>query len=447
MINRKKLLLLLSCFIFVSYVFSSARLIFRNDPQFYYTYLKTYSLVLPLRYSQDEDDSTKLYLKLPFGRSEKVAGNYELASGWYLPGTPTDSIFRRNYLELPGIFSLGFSTSYSNNFYASFNVDIPVGDTSFFRYGYENIFEMKDMTHIGLDFPKNSYLSYSTDTIDFSFGRNTISYGPLKYNLLLSDSAPYYDNLSMRVKSGNLNYSFSALSSIPMLSKQEYDQQFSFGNFYAYRNTFVNRLDLSFKNFDFSVSMLNHTGGRLADIRDMFLFSDNGLFSADSRYRGFFEIYTAYCFNYSNFKNSFAAGISKTIDAGDVLIRACGELYHVQDGIYDHEVPLKKLYYRTISVSNNPGSRNFPDTPFGFFYGENSNIFSAEAVIAWEDGYIEVVKDFGNNSYGKVEHFLARINAKMPFADLNILLYDTKNADKDYFGFSFFYILELGVII
>ncbi|HOT32794.1 MAG TPA: hypothetical protein PLP09_11580, partial [Petrotogaceae bacterium] len=66
--NKKKLLLVFFCFTFASYIFSSARLIFKNDPQFYYTYLKTSPLVLPLRYSQDEDDSTKLYLKLPFGR-------------------------------------------------------------------------------------------------------------------------------------------------------------------------------------------------------------------------------------------------------------------------------------------------------------------------------------------------------------------------------------------
>ena len=91
--------------------------------------------------------------------------------------------------------------------------------------------------------------------MDFLIGRIPLSYGPMKYNLVLSDNSPYYDTMNISYSfSDNLSYDFAILSMVPQLSKDE--QEIMEEKYIASRNAFYYGINYKFYENLFLVLVL-----------------------------------------------------------------------------------------------------------------------------------------------------------------------------------------------
>src|SRR5690606_37835642 len=145
----------------------------------------------------------------------RILDSYILEGGWYKPSEVTDTLFRDFVIENGNLFNFGFKTYYGNDFFAQFIADFRLGDTTYFKYGNYNIFNLPRIDFVSLDFPTFSYLSYKKGSFDFLIGRIPLSYGPMKYNLVLSDNSPYYDAMNISYNlSDKLSYDFAILSMV-----------------------------------------------------------------------------------------------------------------------------------------------------------------------------------------------------------------------------------------
>ena len=169
--------------------FASARLLSKNDPEYYYQVLNGVNLKYPIYYESEnipKEYRNYIHTSIDLKYENRIIGSYTLEGGWYRPSNLTDILFRDFVLKNGNLFNFGFKTYYGNNFFAQFIADFRLGDTTYFKYGNYNIFNLPRIDFVSLDFPTFSYLSYKKGSFDFLIGRIPLSYGPMKYNLVLS---------------------------------------------------------------------------------------------------------------------------------------------------------------------------------------------------------------------------------------------------------------------
>jgi aspartyl-tRNA synthetase len=222
-----------------------------------------------------------------------------------------------------------------------------LGDTTYFKYGNYNIFNLPRIDFVSLDFPTFSYLSYKKGSFDFLIGRIPLSYGPMKYNLVLSDNSPYYDTMNISYSfSDNLSYDFAILSMVPQLSKNEQEKMEE--KYIASRNAFYNGINYKFnENLFFGLSSLNQVAGKLPNPINIFVKSDVGIYGGYLKLIPFYDINFngEYAINYNTLKSSYGLGVSKTFRTKSSRFKVGYERYWIEDNFFSNEKPYQNLYY------------------------------------------------------------------------------------------------------
>ena len=430
--------------------FASARLLSKNDPEYYYQVLNGVNLKYPIYYESEnipKEYRNYIHTSIDLKYENRIIGSYTLEGGWYRPSNLTDILFRDFVLKNGNLFNFGFKTYYGNNFFAQFIADFRLGDTTYFKYGNYNIFNIPRIDYISLDFHTFSYLSYKKDKMDFLIGRIPLSYGPMKYNLVLSDNSPYYDTMNISYSfSDNLSYDFAILSMVPQLSKDEQEKMEE--KYIASRNAFYNGINYKFnENLFFGLSSLNQVAGKLPNPINIFVKSDVGIYGGYLKLIPFYDINFngEYAINYNTLKSSYGLGVSKTFRTKSSRFKVGYERYWIEDNFFSSENPYHNLYYRTIALSNEPGARIFFDYPFGFKYGENSKIGSLELILAFEKASISYIWDNGTNSFGKLNNHNISFLWNTKIGKIGIDWMHLKNAENEFETFNLKYLFEVNI--
>jgi hypothetical protein len=425
-------------------------LLSKNDPEYYYQVLNDVNLKYPIYYESEnipKEYRNYIHTSIDLKYENRILGSYTLEGGWYRPSNLTDILFRDFVLKNGNLFNFGFKTYYGNNFFAQFIADFRLGDTTYFKYGNYNIFNIPRIDYISLDFPTFSYLSYKKDKIDFLIGRIPLSYGPMKYNLVLSDNSPYYDTMNISYSfSDNLSYDFAILSMVPQLSNNEQEKMEE--KYIASRNAFYNGINYKFnENLFFGLSSLNQVAGKLPNPINIFIKSDVGIYGGYLKIIPFYDINFngEYAINYNTLKSSYGLGISKTFRIKSSRFKVGYERYWIEDNFFSNEKPYQNLYYRTIALSNEPGARIFFDYPFGFKYGENSKIGSLELILAFEKASISYIWDNGTNSFGKLNNNNISFLWNTKIGKIGIDWMHLKNAENEFETFNLKYLFEVNI--
>ncbi|MDY6894054.1 MAG: hypothetical protein SVO01_01355, partial [Thermotogota bacterium] len=218
----KKIYLFLITILLTIFSFSSANLLTENDPEYYFKKLGEVYLKYPIYgdlKNTPESFENYIHFSMDLKYEDRIIDNFDLSGGWYRSTEINEVLFRDFVLENGDLFTFGIKNYYRDYFYAQFIADFRLGDTSYFTYENYNLFNLPSLVYISLDFPTYSYLSYNKEDLSFLLGRVPLSYGPMKYNLVLSDNSPYYDTLAISYSfNDKLDYDFSVLSMVPMLS-------------------------------------------------------------------------------------------------------------------------------------------------------------------------------------------------------------------------------------
>ncbi|MGI6476726.1 MAG: hypothetical protein ACOX1K_03230 [Defluviitoga tunisiensis] len=430
--------------------FASARLLSKNDPEYYYQVLNGVNLKYPIYYESEnipKEYRNYIHTSIDLKYENRIIGSYTLEGGWYRPSNLTDILFRDFVLKNGNLFNFGFKTYYGNNFFAQFIADFRLGDTTYFKYGNYNIFNIPRIDFVSLDFPTFSYLSYKKGSFDFLIGRIPLSYGPMKYNLVLSDNSPYYDTMNISYSfSDNLSYDFAILSMVPQLSKDEQEKMEE--KYIASRNAFYNGINYKFnENLFFGLSSLNQVAGKLPNPINIFVKSDVGIYGGYLKLIPFYDINFngEYAINYNTLKSSYGLGVSKTFRTKSSRFKVGYERYWIEDNFFSNEKPYQNLYYRTIALSNEPGARIFFDYPFGFKYGENSKIGSLELILAFEKASISYIWDNGTNSFGKLNNHNISFLWNTKIGKIGIDWMHLKNAENEFETFNLKYLFEVNI--
>lgn len=426
----KKILLLFFLTVVFIISFSSARILTTEDPD-YYLIKKNNKIFYPF-YSEDKIDYDNIFeIELPLKYENRISTNFKFPGSWYTPSTINQNLHREITLENNDLVNFYFKSSYEDKFYAQFTGDFQIADTSYYEYGNYSVYNLPQITYMSLDFPKISYLSLREDKFSFILGRNKLSIGPLKYDLLLSETAPYYDNFTFKYKlQNNIDYRFSWLSSIPFMSKEEYSKYFeNQESLSGYRNDFVNNLSFNYNNNYFGFSTLNHVTENLPNPFQIFLFSNKGLLSFYFLNENFVDIYFEGLANYPNFSKGFGIGISKNMKLKNINIKPGFEYYYTQDNLYSAEKAYDELIYRSFSLSNTPGARLMFDYPFGLKYGDNSRITNLSLVIfdSFGNGYVDINYDFGKYDENKIKNLSIKSIYDLNFTKLKITYNNLNN--------------------
>ena len=446
----KKMTLFLYLFsIFIS-GYASARLLSKNDPEYYYEVLNNIYIKYPIYYdSENIPNEFHNYIHTSFDLKyeNRILDSYILEGGWYKPSEVTDTLFRDFVIENGNLFNFGFKTYYGNDFFAQFIADFRLGDTTYFKYGNYNIFNLPRIDFVSLDFPTFSYLSYKKGSFDFLIGRIPLSYGPMKYNLVLSDNSPYYDAMNISYNlSDKLSYDFAILSMVPQLSKNEQEKMEE--QFVNFRNAFYNGINYKFsENLFFGLSSLNQVAGRLPNPINVFIKSDVGIYGGYLKIIPFYGInFDGECaINYNTLTSSYGIGISKIFDGKSSKFKVGYERYWIEDNFFSSENPYHNLYYRTIALSNEPGARIFFDYPFGFKYGENSKIGSLELILVFDTAYISYIWDYGTNSLGRLNNHNISFLWNTKIGKFGIDWMQLKNAENEFETFNLKYLFEVNI--
>jgi len=305
------------------------------------------------------------------------------------------------------------------------------------------------LVYISLDFPTYSYLSYNKEDLSFLLGRVPLSYGPMKYNLVLSDNSPYYDTLAISYSfNDKLDYDFSVLSMVPMLSDEEYVTMAD--DFIAFRSAFYNGLNYNpNEKLYLGISSLNQVAGELPNPVNMFIKSDVGVYGGYMKIIPFWHINidTEYAFNYDTNSSGYGLGFSKTFDFEGAKFKMGVERYEIEDNFFSSDYPYDNLYYRTIALSSDPGARIFFDYPFGFKYGEDSKINSVDLTLAFEKGYFNYIWDHGTNSKGKIDSNIFRFLFDTKIGDFELKWKSLKNGEEEFETFLISYGFEVNFLL
>lgn len=446
----KKITLFLFLFSICIIGFASAKLLSKSDPEYYFEALGDVNLKYPIYYESEKipkEFQNYIHTSIDLKYEKRNIDYFNLERGWYRPSALPDTLFRDFVLENGNLFNFGFKTYYGDDFFAQFIADFRLGDTTYFQYGNYNIFNLPRIDYISLDFPTFSYLSYRKDKFDFLIGRIPLSYGPMKYNLVLSDNSPYYDTMNICFNiSDNLNYDFAILSMVPQLSKNE--QEKMEGEYVASRNAFYNGINYKLnENLFIGFSSLNQVAGKLPNPINVFIKSDVGIYGGYLKIIPFYGISFdgEYALNYETLSNGYGLGVSKTFESKSSKFKLCYERYWIEDNFFSSEIPYHNLYYRTIALSNEPGSRIFFDYPFGFKYGENSKIGSLELILAFEKASISYIWDNGTNSFGKLNNNNISFLWNTKIGKIGIDWMHLKNAESEFETFNLKYLFEVNI--
>ncbi|PNR96901.1 hypothetical protein [Petrotoga olearia] len=448
----KKIYLFSLTILLTIFSFSSANLLTKNDPKYHFKNLGEVYLKYPIYAdlnSNPEGFENYIHFSMDLKYESRIMDDFNLPGGWYRSTEINEVLFRDFALENGDLFTFGIKNYYSDYFYAQFIADFRVADTSYFTYENYSLFNLPSLINISLDFPTYSYLSYNKEDLSFLVGRVPLSYGPMKYNLVVSDNSPYYDTLTISYSfNDKLDYDFSVLSMVPLLSKEEYaamDEEFI-----AFRNAFYNGLNYTPNEKLFlGISSLNQVVGDLPNPVNMFIKSDAGVYGGYIKIIPFWGINldTEYAFNYATLSTGYGLGISKTFDFEGAKFKIGVERYEIQDNFFSSEYPYDNLYYRTIALSNEPGARIFFDYPFGFKYGEDSRINSVDLTLAFEKGYFSYIWDHGTNSKGMINSNIFRFLFDTKLGDFEVKWKTLKNGEEEFETFLISYGFEVNFLL
>jgi hypothetical protein len=433
--------------LFSVFSFSSAKILTTEDSDYYLT--KENNKIFYPFYSEKKINYDNIFeTELPLKYENRISTDFKFPSSWYVSSTIYQNLHREITLENNDLINFYFKSSYEDKFYAQFTGDFQIADTSYYEYENYSVHNIPQFTYMSLDFPKISYLSLREDDFSFVLGRNKVSIGPLKYDLLLSEAAPYYDNFTFKYDFDNqINYRFSWLSSIPFMSEEEYSEYFeNQETLSGYRNDFVNTLSFNYGNNHFGISNLNHVTENLPNPFEIILFSDRGLFSFYYLNESYFDVYFEGVANYSNFSKGFGIGISKTLNFKNINIKPTIEYYYTQKELYSAEYVYDELFYRSFLLSNTPGARLMFDYPFGLKYGDNSNITSISMVLfdSYGNGYVDINYDFGIYDENQINYFSIKSIYDLKFTKIKLTYNDINNNTK-IFNLHLIFDLKIGI--
>ena len=347
-------------------------------------------------------------------------------TGWLYNGVP---YFQRNrYDTLRPWFALNANTNIGEKLKAEINLDIRKDYRSYITFGPSRdttpttnlpveLLE-GNIAAIDMSGPSFGYLAYGSQNVFASLGRTTLSWGPMRNGLALSDASQYYDNLaagySTPLGKGNFSYTFDAISVISMLSPFEWEKQtmasenaphywdLNQKRIYdeASKWIFGHRIDIQPVSWlRFGIGELNVVGGKhpyITDLNPFIIFHNtygegfsNVMLSADisvSPFNGT-RIYGEFAMD--DFSGpteddargkptaqAFGGGIEFAFEFSEGMLLLSGEVYHTDTWIYNRWQPFLKWTNRTYTKSELPGSRDLNDYPIGFKYGPDLNGFS-----------------------------------------------------------------------
>jgi len=427
--------------------FSSAKILTTEDSD-YYLIKESNKIFYPF-YSEDKINYDNIFeIEFPIKYENRFSSDFKFPASWYISSTIDQNLHREIVLENNDLINFYFKSSYEDKFYSQFTGDFQIAGTSYYEYGNYSLYNLPQITYMSLDFPKISYLSLREDNFSFILGRNKVSTGPLKYDLLLSEASPYYDNFTFKYDFENkLNYRFSWLSSIPFMSTEEYSEYFeNQETLSGYRNDFVNTLNFNYNNNHFGLSNLNHVTENLPSPFQVLFFSDRGLLSFYYLNENYFDIYFEGVANYPDFSKGFGVGISKIFNFRNINIRPGIEYYYTQSGLYSAEKAYDELFYRSFSLSNTPGARLMFDYPFGLKYGDNSKITNISVVLfdSYGNGYVDINYDFGIYDENQINYFSIKSIYDLKFTKIKLTYNDINNNTK-IFNLHLIFDLKIGI--
>ncbi|KAF2957053.1 hypothetical protein [Marinitoga sp. 38H-ov] len=449
----KKKVYLFIFIIFIVNIFASAKLLFPGSIEFYYQRSKNINsgikyTGIPLFFTEDTDYKSNITLEFPIGYENRLENNVLFNGGGYYTLEKSKIYFSDLYNEYYSWMNFGFEFYYNNELYARFIGDFKEGNSPYFKYKSLNILDIYNDFSLSkrttLDMPSLSYLSLKNNTWSFILGRNKISLGPMKNSLILSDASKYYENINFKYNIENLTYNFILISMQPMLTKAEYEIQFTSDATMALKEVFVNRFDFDFGIFNVGFSNLNLYGGK---IPNSFLDLNNALISMDYQMQiNNLRVYFQDSYNPIKNKNSFGYGGEINLEIfKDIFFSLLYENYNVESGIYEDKYPYNRLYNRSLEIINEPGSRYFYDFPLGFKYDENSKVNSFQTYISAKNLLIlyenEFGKSFGNVFYNKK----FKIYSKLSYGEIQFKYIDTKYNEEIFNSYSLFWIIPIKI--
>lgn len=400
---------------------------------------------IPLSFAEKSNDITQLEAEsrtLFSGRfsPQLIVSSFEPwpRSGWY--NTDVPEYIRYRYDSMLPWLELGFFTFAGDNLTGVINVDLRKDYRSYITHGpsreespYTNLpVEMINAIEaLELSWPSFGYASYGTEHFYASLGRNTLSWGPMRNGLALSDASQYYDNLSAAYSTpmfglGNFTYTFNLISVISLMNSSDWERQrkTSDGQFkywdlnqdqiydYPAKHIIGHRMDFQVTPWlRLGLGELNVVGGKQLDMTDFnpFILYHNTYGEGYSNVMGvadFSAIVLPGLQLYGEFAMDDFAGPTETYGArskpmaiafgggveyahrfDNMIFSVALEGYHVDTWMYNRWQPLLTFTNRTLTKSEYPGARDLNEYPTGFKYGPDLNGLSVFVSMYSQRGF------------------------------------------------------------
>lgn len=450
----KKYSFLIVFIVFNFIVFASAKLLFPNSIDFYYQRSKNINsgikyTGIPLFYYEDESYKSNIIFEIPIGFEKRVE-NTVLFNGRGYYTLEKDKIFFSDlYNEFYSWLNFGFEFYHNEELYARFIADFKEGNSPYFKYENLNIIDIyKDFSiskRTTLDIPSLSYLSLDHTNWNFIFGRTKISLGPLKNSLILSDASKYFENMNFKFKLNDFYFNTILISMQPMLTKSEYEKQFSTEATMAFKEVLVNRININKNNFDFGFTSLNLYGGK---VPKSFFDTNNALISFDTQLQTKnLRFYFQDAYNPIKKKNSFGYGGEVILELyKDLYFSLIYENYMIESGIYEDNIPYNRLYNRSLEIINEPGARYFYDYPLAFKYDENSKVNSFQTYLSSKNSLLFFENEWGISYGNPFQNIRFKSYFKLSYlGNLEFKYIDTKYANEKFKNYSLFFIIPLKI--
>lgn len=462
---KKYVIVICFCLLSLALLGNGGRLVLKNTSE--YAYWRGSQLLenrlpvyinspLPLSFADINNSASCLYLmdekraitEISLNLAPQyLAHNFQAyeTTGWLYNGVPY--FLRHRYDTLQPWAVLIAETEVGKGFMAKINLDIRKDYRSYISFGDSRDKKPAinlpvellngDLTAIDMSGPSFGYLAYGSENIYASIGRTTVSWGPMRNGLTLSDASQYYDNFAAAYLTpispgGVFSYSFNAISVIPMLSTSEWERQSSFSEnsphywdlnqrkVYdeASKWIFGHRVDISPVSWlRLGIGEMNVVGGKKPDLTDLNPFIifhntygegySNVMLAADFSilpYKGL-RLYGEFAMDDFNGPNeldargkptaqAFGGGIEYAFNTENGMILLCGEAYHTDTWMYNRWQPLLKWTNRTYTKSELPGSRDLNDYPIGFKYGPDLNGVSVFADYISDNFEVRINYDY-----------------------------------------------------
>ncbi|GAB6188658.1 hypothetical protein JCM30566_03970 [Marinitoga arctica] len=427
--------------------FSSAKLLFPNSINFYFQRSKNINSGIqytgvPLFFTNDKNYKSNVLFEFPIGFEKRLENTVLFNGGGYYTLEKDKIFFSDLYNEYYSWMNFGFEFYHNDELYARFVADFKEGNSPYFKYNNITIFDIYNDFSISkrttLDIPSLSYLSLKNHNWSFILGRTKISLGPLKNSLILSDASKYYENINFKYTLKNFSFNTIFISMQPMLTKLEYEKQFSTESTMAFKEVLVNRVDYNIDKFNAGITLLNLYGGKIPSNP---IDTKNSLFAVDAQlqFRNF-RFYIQDAFNPLKNKNSYGYGGEILFELfKDAFLSMLYEKYSVDPGIYEDEIPYNRLYNRSLEIINEPGARYFYDYPLGFKYDENSKVDSFQTYISSGNFLMLFEKDWGISYGNDFWNRKLKIYFDIPYlGNLEFKYIDTKYNDENFKIYSLF---------